>query len=45
MLGGEGAATLKIIEVLKKVRGVENIFELLQDEEKRILTKIGDLSR
>lgn len=34
--GSVGLAVLKIIEVLKRVRGINNVFELLDSEYTRI---------
>jgi hypothetical protein len=40
--GSMGLAVLKIIEVLKKVRGISNIFELLDSEQTRIQRKLNN---
>tara|TARA_B110000285_G_C14984091_1_gene542919 strand:- start:687 stop:812 length:126 start_codon:yes stop_codon:yes gene_type:complete len=34
--GSTGVASLRIIEVLKKVRKLDNIFELMKSEEEKI---------
>ena len=40
--GVMGESVLKIVELLKRVRGVPNIFELLDQEQTQIQRKIND---
>ena len=40
--GSIGLAVLKIIEVLKRIRGISNIFELLDSEQTKIQRKINN---
>ena len=37
-----GQACLKIVEVLKRLRGIDSVFELLFDEEQLIYRRIND---